>query len=128
MPRERVAHAAIMSMNAAMNTAWAENEDFELRVIPTLNKLVQGAGDEGVDQSSVQTLTRWLVREAGAVAAATTSNPQRFRELPSRRMGMLALRMSFGLRVDEWVKTEQIMEAATVAQEQPELMRRAAAP
>ena len=38
-------------------------------------------------------------------------------------MGMFSLRMSFGLRVDEWVMTEQITEAATVADEQSDLMK-----
>lgn len=123
MPRERVAHAAIMSLNAAMNNRPETGEDFELRIVPTMNELVQSAGTQGVEPASVQQLVRWLGREAGAIAAATTSDPQRYHELPSERMGMLALRLSFGLRVDEWVKTERITETATVAEEQADMLK-----
>ena len=122
MPRERVAHAAIMRLNEAMNSP-DKTEDFELRVIPTVNELVQSAGGEGIDQASVQQLVRWLLREAGAVAADTTADHRRYNELASERMGMIALRMSFGLRVDEWVKTEKINESATVADEQPDMLK-----
>lgn len=123
MPRERVAHSAILVLNDAMHRRWEPDDQFELRVLPVTNALVQCAGEEGIEQPSVQPLVRWLIREAAAVANLLPRYADEIgRYKPGWTMGMYALRMSFGVRADEWVRTGMIDSDATVVDEQAELL------
>lgn len=120
VPRERVVDGAIR----VFNTCWHHADEKEalllLRFMPVIGALIDLAGSEGIQPASMKPLTSWLQRELTALEVGSTSDWSELHKLPSRDMVLLALRLSFANRCDEWSRAGMIQADVTVAEEFPD--------